>query len=376
MANELDALQGIGLSQNESRLYLLLIQHGPMRATALAAKSGLHRRSVYDTMELLEKKGMAGKSDISGVLVFSPSPPSALKAFLDEKNDAMEKMLPGLSKSFESEERTLSSVMYGISGIKTVLEDVLTLKADYCVYQGQLQIFDYLPKFFPIFNEKRKRLGIRARYILLDTQKARERSKQVPLAEFRFMDPGESSIGVWWTYADRLVLFVLRQEPITIMIKSADLAKTFRESFDSMFGSKSRVYRGKEGMMAIFERTLECPETVFIGSTGAASVLYWDYFEKSYIPRAIAKGHNWRSVAHRCLLKTRSAKMPFHFYRFLPKDMEPNPNVVWIFGDCVANILWLAEPVAFLVEDKNVANAYRGYFELLWKIAGKGANAR
>lgn len=371
MADELDTLRNLGLSANEARLYLLLIQHGQMKATELAARSGLHRRSVYDTLQQLEKKGMVGRSEVSGVQVFSPSPPSALTAFLDEKKDAMERILPKLSKSFESEGRTVSSVMYGAAGIKTILEDILSLRADYCVYYGELQIFDYLPRFYPLFNEKRKKLGIRARYILLDVPQARERSRLVPLAEFKFIDPHESSIGIWWTYADRLVLLVQRPEPITILIKNADLAKTFRKMFDRIFASRTQVYQGREGMMAIFERTLQCKEVLFIGGTGSGPARYWDYFEKEYNPRALAKGLKWRNLAHRVILKTPAVKMPFHEIRLLPRDMEPNPNVVWIFGDCVANVVWLPQPVAFLVEDKTVANAYRTYFRLLWAMAGK-----
>ena len=53
----------------------------------------------------------------------------------------------------------------------------------------------------------------------------------------------------------------------------------------------------------------------------------------------------------------------------LPGEWESTPNVIWIFGNCVANVVWLKEPVAFLVEDKNVADAYKRYFSLLWRMS-------
>ncbi len=239
MENELGALEGVGLSANEAKLYSILVKQGRMKANELAVKSGLQRRTVYDTLEQLEKKGMVGKAEISGVREYSASPPSSLLTFVDEKRDAIEKILPLLAKSYESEEKTAVSVLYGTSGIKTMLEDILSLKAEYRVYYGQLQIFDYLPKFINIFNEKRKKLRIRGKYLLLDVEQARKRAPLLPLAEIRYIEPSTPSIGVWWTYADRLVLFVLQKEPVMIFIKNSELAKTFRQSFDMIFESRA-----------------------------------------------------------------------------------------------------------------------------------------
>jgi sugar-specific transcriptional regulator TrmB len=371
MADESGALAEAGLSSNEANLYLLLVKGGRMKANELALKSGLQRRTVYDTLAQLEVKGLVGKADVEGVQTFSPSPPSSLLSLLDEKRDAIEKILPSLSKPFEAEEKTGVSVLYGAAGFKTVLEDILQLRADYCVYHGQLQIFDYLPKFFPIFNEKRKKLGIRARYILLDVPQARARAKRIPLADFKFIDSSTLSGGIWWTYADRLILFVLQKQPITIFIKNADLAKTFRRTFDELFESKTQVYRGLDGMKAVLERTLEHKETLFIGGSGAAPVNLPEYFKERYTPEAIRRRHVWRNIAYPIILKTPAMKLPYHKIRLYPKHWPFNPNIIWIFGDCVANVMWLPKPVAFLVDDKQIADSYRRYFEMLWKISEK-----
>lgn len=96
-----------------------------------------------------------------------------------------------------------------------------------------------------------------------------------------------------------------------------------------------------------------------------------EYFSKSYSPRAIKKGHKWLNIAHRSIIKTPAIQLPYHKIRYLPKEWEYNPNVIWIFGDTVANVVWLKEPVAFVVQDKNVARAYRNYFDLLWATAEK-----
>ncbi|MFA6214570.1 MAG: helix-turn-helix domain-containing protein [Candidatus Micrarchaeia archaeon] len=369
MAGETEVLQELGLTQNEARLYFLLLKCGKAKATDLAARSGMHRRVVYDTLVQLEKKGMAGIAEVGGVKTFTPSPPSSLLSFLDEKRDAMEGILPSLSRVFEAEKATSASVMHGRQAVKTIVEDILALRADYCVYYGQMQIHDALPKFIRIFYAKKKKLGIKSRMILLDTAQARERGAMIPLSENKFIDPSAPSPGVWWTYADRLALVLWHEEPTVILIKDEHLAKTFRQTFDRLFDSKTQIYKGDSGMLAIMEETLKHKETLFIGAGGQASERYAKYLGESYVPRAMKKRHKWLLLSNRRILSTLASRYPISTVRLLPKDWEYSPNVVWIYGNFVTNVVWLDEPVAFVVEDRHVADAYRKYFWLMWKMA-------
>ena len=124
-------------------------------------------------------------------------------------------------------------------------------------------------------------------------------------------------------------------------------------------------------MRAIMEETLEHKETLFIGASGQASERYSSYIEKSYLPRALKRGHKWLLLANRQILSKPASRYPISKVRLLPKDWEYSPNVVWIYGNCVTNVVWLEEPVAFVVEDKHVADAYRKYFWLMWKLASE-----
>lgn len=57
--------------------------------------------------------------------------------------------------------------------------------------------------------------------------------------------------------------------------------------------------------------------------------------------------------------------------RFLPPHIT-NPAVINIYGDRVVNVLWRGNyPICFVMINKDIADAYRKYFELLWKISKK-----
>ena len=88
--------------------------------------------------------------------------------------------------------------------------------------------------------------------------------------------------------------------------------------------------------------------------------------------RRLKKGINFRIVyneAETNLIKTR-AKMHLAKVRVLPKEFI-NPTAINIFGNKVAIIMWTRKPKAFLIEDKQLSNSFKNYFDLLWGIGKK-----
>ena len=62
------------------------------------------------------------------------------------------------------------------------------------------------------------------------------------------------------------------------------------------------------------------------------------------------------------------AKNPLTKIRYVDKDFAQFQETI-IVGDFVAIAVFSDNPYAFLIKDKNVAESYKKYFELLWKIA-------
>ena len=50
-------LERIGLSKNEAKVYLVLLELGLTSSKAIIEKTNLHRQIVYDTLDLLIEKG-------------------------------------------------------------------------------------------------------------------------------------------------------------------------------------------------------------------------------------------------------------------------------------------------------------------------------
>ena len=92
-------LMDLGLSQNESKIYISLLETGSTSATKIAQKSGVHRVNVYDSLTKLKEKGLVSELSSEGKKNYQASPPQALKNILKEKEIRLNKIIPELELS-------------------------------------------------------------------------------------------------------------------------------------------------------------------------------------------------------------------------------------------------------------------------------------
>jgi len=130
----------------------------------------------------------------------------------------------------------------------------------------------------------------------------------------------------------------------------------------------AEVYRGKNGLKTVWEDLLNYKKHYFIGGGGYVAdhlPFYWSHYKKRREKRGIVWYNLWRH-------EFRSRKHPVmtikaHHIRFLPPEFSANPMVVFIYGNKVANVLWGEEFFAFVIENKEIAENYRRYFQYLWE---------
>src|SRR3989338_4633425 len=91
-----NVLMDLGLSQNESKIYLSLLHHGAANPTIIATESGIHRVNVYDSLAKLKEKGLVSEIIHAGKRQFQAAQPEALKNIIKEKEIKLHKILPEL----------------------------------------------------------------------------------------------------------------------------------------------------------------------------------------------------------------------------------------------------------------------------------------
>jgi len=103
-----EAMTAAGLSMSRTKVLMVLDEHGPMHQAALAARLGFAPRSVTDTVDALEREGLARRradpNDRRAWLVeVSPDGLTALGRALGVKKKAMDQIFGALDAPTRAE---------------------------------------------------------------------------------------------------------------------------------------------------------------------------------------------------------------------------------------------------------------------------------
>jgi len=234
-------LNEIGLSKNESKVYLTLLRLGSASVGRITEGSGVHRRNVYDAIERLMKKGLIGHVLKGKIKYFEAANPKCLLNILEEEKMSLEKkmkninsILPGLLSIHGSKERENVIIYKGVKGVKTILEDILkTKKTNHVLgaHKPPKQIQNYLNNF----HRKRVKMGVKDRLLFdrADIERAKTLSK-MPFTEIKFLPKSNESNTAINIYGDKVAI-IMWSEPIGILIENKEVAKSFREYFNLLW---------------------------------------------------------------------------------------------------------------------------------------------
>ena len=102
-------LREIGLSKNETKIYLALLELGPALMGQICGKTKIHRRNVYDSIEMLKDKGFVSSTTINNRNVFEAVNPQRILEILEEKKTNIKSILPELLVRQSTKKQALKS---------------------------------------------------------------------------------------------------------------------------------------------------------------------------------------------------------------------------------------------------------------------------
>jgi len=136
--------------------------------------------------------------------------------------------------------------------------------------------------------------------------------------------------------------------------------------------SQVSMYKGLKGLKSVFEDILheaKGNENLVIDSSGKFGEkmpFYLPHFVKGLEKNRIKVRHIVRKGKEQQLHPSKTTEM-----RFFPKIVGDQTITTNIYSDKVALILWTDVPEAVIIKNRAAAEAYKNYFDILWKIAKK-----
>jgi sugar-specific transcriptional regulator TrmB len=222
----------IGLTKTEAKIYLMLLELSKAQAGVLSRKTGIHRRSIYDALDRLIEKGLVSYIIENDKRFYVATDPKRIQEIIDGQKEDVYEIMPLLQAKFLEHKDKQETLFYrGREGIKTIFEDQIRDGKDVYIIGAARDAKELMKFYIPHYTNKRikKKIKLHALY-------AGEKHKnKVPLSTVRYLPQSFASLVSTNIWGDKACIILWLNDPVAIMIKQPDIAKTFRKYFDMLW---------------------------------------------------------------------------------------------------------------------------------------------
>ncbi|MFC1697948.1 TrmB family transcriptional regulator [Nanoarchaeota archaeon] len=238
MEEQENILKEIGLSKNESKVYLTLIKNGGSTACKIAEISHVYRANVYEALDKLIRKGFATYITKNKTKIFHAASPNSLLLSLKEKENKLMSILPSMELNHElAEVKGEAQIFEGVKSFTKVLTQLLTYNETINLW-GIPKVSISKLKYF-ISNWHRERIRKKIHINVIYNSNASDRvdylNENVKYHGARSLPP-EYDTTVETGVCGDLVLLIDWRDPITIiLIKNQNLADAYKMYFNVLW---------------------------------------------------------------------------------------------------------------------------------------------
>jgi sugar-specific transcriptional regulator TrmB len=233
----------LGLTENEAKVYLALLEFGRSTIGVIAEKGRLHRTNVFGTIKGLEQKGLVKQVEADGSKFYEATDPDHLLSLIKTKKDRLQRIIPELNLARDlAPKKSEVHVFEGLEAFKSMLNHFLDVGQERLVIGGPGSAYPMLSDFLDLYHKKRSMLKIKMKQIYNADSIARAKTlAKMPYTEVRCL-PKEYDAPVSTTICgDEVVISYWNGVPIFIHIKKKKIADSYRCYFDLLWNKAQRV---------------------------------------------------------------------------------------------------------------------------------------
>ena len=241
------ALENIGLTKGEINVYIALLESGETSTGPLIKKSRITGSKVYEILNRLIDKGLAGYVIKNNVKHFSPCDPQQIINYVERKEEEIRKIkksaeniIPTIKAHLDKKTNLQSAIVFeGWKGVRTVLNMLLDeLKSDdeyYAFTLGEELQDKKVITFLLNYHQKRIKKKIKTKIIanVEDKNLFSTYFSNMKLVNIKYhSNPVPMGVFIFGNYVANISFL---GTPIVFLIKSDRVAESYRRFFESMW---------------------------------------------------------------------------------------------------------------------------------------------
>lgn len=234
-----ETLREIGLTKNESKVYLALLKLGSATAIEITNESKVHRVNVYDSLQRLKEKGLISTILKAEKRIYEAANPEQLAKILKEKEELLKRIMPQLNQEFKlKKEKQQVHHFFGPEGVMQAYFMILDQNETIYALGGSGLNRKYLKHRHAIFNKERIKRGTHSKALYYEFTRNNPITgwdKEVKV-EVRYI-PDKYKTPCMVDICGDLVVNLLPIEGniMAIVIENRSLADSYRQFFNFMW---------------------------------------------------------------------------------------------------------------------------------------------
>lgn len=238
-----EKLRYMGLSENEAKVYMAMLELGPSVIVEIARKAGTNRPTTYVQVESLKKKGLVSTQAKGKKQLFIAESPEKLELLIDSelktvesKKNELNNLLPELLNLFNtSGQRPHVKFFEGREGVLALQKEFLkTDDTPICGITSFDSVFEIFPEYENTYMKKRVQKKTPSKIIYTSKKgPILKQSDETSLRESKYIEPDKLPLGVDITILkDKVAIIALKGKVSGTLIEDKEVADSFRAIFE------------------------------------------------------------------------------------------------------------------------------------------------
>ena len=229
-------LENIGLTKNEIKVYLALLEEGPSTAGKILKKAEIHNSVFHFNINRLIEKGLVSYLKKGKFKVYQAAEPDNFLTYLHDKEKEVQNILPELkARQNFAPEKMEAEIYRGLKGIMTAMNSLIEKakkNEEFLFFSTQREEnSEEIQKFYERYDAKRKEKGLITKGIA--PTKLKDLFLQRKYLQMKYTNiPLPTNTGIC---GEKMVLISWGKNPQAVLIHSAEIVRKEKEFFHAFW---------------------------------------------------------------------------------------------------------------------------------------------